>query len=359
MCVCVCVCVSCAPPLCPVHFSARSTHPRLRHLFAQNVHAPLESPGGKYDAACAIVPDSDRRTFCAMAAIADEAIGNVTSLLASTFAGEDYLVVVAGDNGGMPMSAGNNYPLRGHKAELWEGGIRNNAIVWGSLVPADRRGTTYTGGLIHVMDWHATFAALGAGAGGSDPAAAVADAKTLDGVAVWDALTTGGPSPRNEFLINYDPCSGHGSCSGIEYGYRFGDMKLMVGTASDTWYPVPQPDDGDDTAAAAAAAHGLVHDAHGNVFWTDERHYAAAADGTTWLFNITADPTERTNLANNSQYADMISQLTAKVNAIVKGDDYLAPCNIPTGSCYADDAAGAKAAKANGGWYPWVTSAQQ
>jgi arylsulfatase A-like enzyme len=39
--------------------------PGFFYLPLQNVHAPLESPGGKYEAACAGVPNEDRKTFCA------------------------------------------------------------------------------------------------------------------------------------------------------------------------------------------------------------------------------------------------------------------------------------------------------
>ncbi len=71
-------------------------------------------------------------------------------------------------------------PLRGKKGQIWEGGTRNNAVVWGNLVPeAVRR--TYSRGLVHVTDWHATFAALGG--------ATLKGKADLDGLNVWDALS--------------------------------------------------------------------------------------------------------------------------------------------------------------------------
>ena len=96
------------------------------------------------------IVNKNRRVFCGMAAAADESIGNVTRaledhlLVAKTknngdgsgnsdgngdggtstgtstgtnahgrvVATRDLLVVIAGDNGGMPGAAGSNFPLR-------------------------------------------------------------------------------------------------------------------------------------------------------------------------------------------------------------------------------------------------------
>ena len=247
----------------------------------QNVHVPLEAPSsGDFASRCSSISNADRKTYCQMASVADEAIGNVTKAFKTAFDGEDYVrvcvcvcvrvcmcvwggggvgggekeieeqrncegretegrgsmyshqnshilppqvVVIAGDNGGTPQGAGNNMPLRGQKAQLWEGGVRNNAIVWGSALPKASHGTVYDNGMVHVTDWHETFASL---------ASAKTKGKPVDGKNVWDAITTGSTSPRNEFLINYDPCSGHGSCSGVEYAYREGDYKLLVGVTA-------------------------------------------------------------------------------------------------------------------------------
>merc|ERR1712060_278048 len=133
--------------------------------------------------------------------------------------------------------------MGGHKAELWEGGIRNNALLCSkTMLPAGMAGTTYSKGLVHVMDWHATFRTL---AGAKDKAG-----KPLDGVSVWDAITQDKLSPRSEFLVNIDPCSGHGTCNGAASAYHIqgclgspaacGHWKLIDGVVqSDSWYPLP------------------------------------------------------------------------------------------------------------------------
>ena len=46
----------------------------------------------------------------------------------------------------------NNWPLRGGKYSMFEGGIRANSFVSGGLLPAAVRGTTLHG-LLHVSDW--------------------------------------------------------------------------------------------------------------------------------------------------------------------------------------------------------------
>ena len=43
-----------------------------------------------------------------------------------------------------------------------------------------------------------------------------------------------------------------------------------------------------------------------------------------------------------------------KVDAIINGNDYMAPCNIPGGACSSDDPDAAAVLYAQGGWYPWA-----
>lgn len=58
---------------------------------------------------------------------------------------DNTLLVVASDNGGCPAAGGSNYPLRGFKHTLFEGGVRTPALVYSSsdsIIPAEVRDIT-------------------------------------------------------------------------------------------------------------------------------------------------------------------------------------------------------------------------
>jgi len=216
------------------------------------------------------------------------------------------------------------------------GGVRNNAILCSqTLLPPALKGSTYSKGLVHVMDWHATFRDL---AGAKDKAG-----KPTDGVNVWDAILKNHSSPRTEFLVNIDPCGGgrpgQPSCPGQEAAYRLqgcingtcGDWKLLTGVAPDGWYAVPST---------------VPEERHEQRF--PEEQVGAYIDK---LFNISADPMEMHNIA--SKYPSVVAYLKMKISALAK--EALAPCNVYGGSCFNNDPKAQAVLDSHKAWFPWAT----
>lgn len=53
---------------------------------------------------------------------------------------DNTLVVLASDNGGCPAQGGSNYPFRGFKHTMFEGGVRTPAFVYSkseAIIPAE------------------------------------------------------------------------------------------------------------------------------------------------------------------------------------------------------------------------------
>ena len=68
-----------------------------------------------------------------MVSVADNVTGHVVQLLKEKKMWDNTLMVVSADNGGAPC-AGSNFPLKGSKMTMFEGGIRALAFANGGVL---------------------------------------------------------------------------------------------------------------------------------------------------------------------------------------------------------------------------------
>lgn len=259
--------------------------PLFLYLPLQSVHVPLQAPKAYTD----LYPNlktEGRRTFSGQVTAMDDVIGNLTSFIKQKGLYDDTLFIFTADNGGWTEFHGNNFPLRGGKVTVWEGGTRASAFVHGYGVPTT--GVRYNG-MMHAVDWFPTIINA---AGGQ------VKNKDIDGISMWEALTTLGASPRSEFIYNLDydqlPLEGHAAI-------RQGDYKLIQGFPGvySGWY---LPDQAYEPTA-------------------DVQEKTKYGRITSRLYNIKDDPTEHNDIAD--QNPETVQKLEARIKEYM--EQYVPP----------------------------------
>ena len=154
--------------------------------------------------------------------------------------------------------------------------MRVNAYVGGGALPAAVRGTRKAG-IAHITDIYATAAAL-AGADPTDHRAAAAGLPPIDSLNLWPYWSGDAPaSPRD--TVHHDPGA-----------LTVGDLKLLTGDVpGDCWTGPRYPNGTVDPACNSTRSCGA----------------------TGCLYNVTADPTEHVDLADDPAYASAKASLLA------------------------------------------------
>lgn len=88
----------------------------------------------------------------------DESIGSIVEALEEKDMLQNSVIVFMSDNGAASIGSftnwGSNYPLRGIKDTLFEGGVRDAAFIWSPLIVQSGR---VSNDLVHVTDWLPTL----------------------------------------------------------------------------------------------------------------------------------------------------------------------------------------------------------
>jgi arylsulfatase A-like enzyme len=136
--------------------------PWFLYLAFNAPHAPLHGLDEDQAAIAAAHISADRRKYAAMVRAIDRNVGRVMGKLRELGLADNTLTVFSNDNGGGGNNASEhtrntaiNRPYRGHKFDVWEGGVRVPFIMhWPGQVPA---GKTFDG-LASTVDVFPTFA---------------------------------------------------------------------------------------------------------------------------------------------------------------------------------------------------------
>ncbi|XP_067658128.1 arylsulfatase B-like [Haliotis asinina] len=253
-----------------------ASQPLFMYLPYQNVHAPIEVPEKYYNMYPNVVNEG-RRIYSGMVSALDEAVGNVTRALKEKGLFENTLILFTADNGGPVRDYANNWPLRGGKHTIWEGGTRGTSFMYGAGLKKTR--ITYNG-LLHAVDWKPTLVSA---AGGTPET-------SIDGISHWESIRNGNQwsSHRTEFIYNLDDfepaLEGHAAI-------RVGDYKLILGYPGtpDGWHqPMNKTQD-------------YIYDSF--IYFK--------GDNPARLFNVRSDPTERYDVAPVKP--EIVDQLRARI----------------------------------------------
>lgn len=204
--------------------------PFFLYLAHHAPHFPLDEPDEWMSLYKNLAMHPSRKLFAAAVSHLDHGIGKIIDALERTGKRENTLILFLSDNGGQhswhsdteyrgkyaqkPHSVlGNNYPLRGWKGELYEGGIRVPAIAnWpGKLEPGESNFP------IHISDWLPTLCYL-------IGAEKQVEHLKLDGKNNWPVFT-GEQKVKDERLMYWKTKQ--------YYAVRQGNWKLLINRSSE------------------------------------------------------------------------------------------------------------------------------
>ena len=300
-----------------------TSKPLFLYLPLHNVHAPIEAPQEWIN----LYPESTcnvRRTLQAMVSVADNVTGHAVQLLKERGMWDNTIMVVSADNGASPCH-GSNYPLKGTKWTLFEGGVRSMAFVNGGRLPDSMRGKT-SDGFIHVADWYPTFCKMA----GIDPDDSGPRKFPVDGIDVWRIISgDNSTTPHEEIVLAYNFTLNANATGAIIVG----KYKLIVGPQQGKHFC--------DSLMNAPIDYPCTNGTVGK----DCDPYC--------LFDIIADPGERKDLSKTEP--DILKMMLDRYNRHAKENQEMMDQGIHSERGHPQFKEACDYMSKNGGyWQPWV-----
>ncbi|XP_008216017.2 arylsulfatase B [Nasonia vitripennis] len=186
-------------------------HDRKKPLFLQLAHVAAHASENRdpievrnmteVNDTLSYIPDINRRKYAGVVTAMDDSVGRVVKALKDANMLSNSIIIFMSDNGSPTAEApytnyGSNYPLRGIKATVFEGGVRVPACVFSPRLKDRFR---VSDELFHITDWFPTLYKL---AGGD-----LSKIQDLDGVDQWSSISGSQKSNRESLLVNIDEVS--------------------------------------------------------------------------------------------------------------------------------------------------------
>ena len=283
-------------------------------LSTHSIHEPYEVPD-KYLQKFSFVDVEVRQYYVAMVNHIDDVVGNLTAALKAKGMWANTLFVSTSDNGGplakgdidglVDTSGANNWPLRGGKIGVMEGGIRLNAFVSGGFLPPAVQGTK-SEGFMHIADWYSTFCAL-AGVDPTDARAAAAGLPPIDSLDVGPMIWAGAASPRTEIAIGSSDNADNAGNTIVQGVIDVpSGLKLILGQTDPAFFQGPTYP---NKTSTVKPPHLVCGDPDGT----------GKDKGPGCLFDIINDPSETTDLAGEKKHAADVTRLRKMITELQKG----------------------------------------
>eukprot|EP00658_Telonema_sp_P-2_P006088 TRINITY_DN12316_c0_g1_i2.p1 TRINITY_DN12316_c0_g1~~TRINITY_DN12316_c0_g1_i2.p1 ORF type:complete len:562 (-),score=99.42 TRINITY_DN12316_c0_g1_i2:379-2064(-) len=277
--------------------------PWFLYLPFQNIHGPYTTTPEYRGLFNSSEFSEGEKTIFGYIAEMDAAVGRVMNQLTSVPDMYQNTVIVFSSDNGAPNAGpdvdhdhgknpgwiARNYPFRGHKGLIWEGGTRVPGFVHSPLLPVSVKGTV-SQELYHVTDWLPTLVGLAGGTTHRNLA--------LDGHDIWNSLIEREQrSPRTEMLYNVNPIDG-GQAGTPRAGLRVGDYKVLCWS-----YTVAGIAGANTTGPCSPCPAAKGYDPE-------------LAKGPV-LYNLADDPGETTNLA--TRHPEVLKRMLARLAELADG----------------------------------------
>ncbi|KAH1011935.1 hypothetical protein HUJ04_001203 [Dendroctonus ponderosae] len=334
------------------------------------------------------IEDPRRRRYADVVSELDKSVGLVVKKLSDKGMLNNSIVLFLSDNGaqtiGIYENHGSNYPLKGLKFTLLEGGVRGSAVIYSPLL---RKKGYINNRLMHITDLYPTFLDLAGNnvrlareSGGlpacQPPIAALSTFhlsasprgnpklfNNLDGQNQWSTISKDLPSHRSEVLLNIDEKNGFSGLIGQAGRYKYLNGSYMNGTydgaLGDTGRAAETPSY-DLEAVLQSAVNQAIQTVPGSVSLTLERIQQLrtqldisgcngkrrAADLPCLgecLFDLENDPCETENLFDRKPVvgANLKRKLRRYFSQLVPSRNRKIDLNSNPKNC-------------NGTWFPWL-----